>query len=124
MRNVAVYSFKNGMETLIRALEDYLEALPNVTIMKNTRILRLEPLKNSIIQIIYSDNLLIASLMYKHISHSSGEPMKTTHAVSALPLPTLHAVPGQKSPASYTAFRVESLIDCSGPEPHFRVSPG
>jgi len=59
MRDVAVYSFKNGMETLIHALEDYLQSLPNVVIMKNTRILRLEALKNSVIQVIYFDTLRV-----------------------------------------------------------------
>lgn len=97
MRNVSVYSFKNGMETLTHALEDYLRAMPNVVIMKNTRVLGLDPLKNSIIQVIYFDDILRVSLTNKQISHTSGEPIKTTHAVSALPLATLHAVLGQQS---------------------------
>lgn len=51
MRGVAVYSFKDGMETLTSSLENYLRNLPNITILKNTEVQTIEPLKNQNIKV-------------------------------------------------------------------------
>jgi len=56
MQGTSVYSFKDGMRTLTDALESYLLALPNVTIIRGTRILNIGHCKGSIIQVIqYSE---------------------------------------------------------------------
>lgn len=52
MQGVSVYSFKDGMSTLTDALERYLHALPNVTIIKGTRILNIRPCKDSTIEVL------------------------------------------------------------------------
>ncbi len=41
MRDVSVYSFRNGMQTLTNSLEKALQSAPNVTIIKNTTVSRM-----------------------------------------------------------------------------------
>jgi oxygen-dependent protoporphyrinogen oxidase len=51
MRDVAVFSFKDGMATLTSSLENYLQNLPNVTILRGTEVQTIEPLKNQTIKV-------------------------------------------------------------------------
>ncbi|KDR79937.1 hypothetical protein GALMADRAFT_208198 [Galerina marginata CBS 339.88] len=74
MRDVSVYSFRDGMETLTKALEDSLLSSTNVIVLKNTRVSSLNLLEDKSME----------------ISHSQGESLNATHVVSALPLPVLH----------------------------------
>ncbi|KIM37477.1 hypothetical protein M413DRAFT_77077 [Hebeloma cylindrosporum] len=82
MNGVSVYSFKDGMESLTKALEDHLGTLANVRILVDTRISRIKMVDDQLLE----------------ISHSGGEPLRTSHAVSALPLPVLHKLVS-KSPS-------------------------
>ncbi|KAF8905195.1 hypothetical protein CPB84DRAFT_1771826 [Gymnopilus junonius] len=75
MRGISVYSFKNGMETLTKALEKSLLSSNNVSIMTNTH---LSGLKKS------EDRSIEVDLSF------SGETLQASHVVSALPLPVLH----------------------------------
>ncbi|KAF9530183.1 protoporphyrinogen oxidase [Crepidotus variabilis] len=84
MRNTAVYSFKDGMATLTKAIEDHLMTIPNVNIVKETQILSVNQLDDQSLQ----------------ITHTSGNPIHTTHAVSALPLLTLHSLLTKSSNAN------------------------
>ena len=51
MHDVAVFSFKDGMETLTSALENHLRNLRNVTILKGTEVQKVEPLKSQTIKV-------------------------------------------------------------------------
>ncbi|PPQ85350.1 hypothetical protein CVT25_000641 [Psilocybe cyanescens] len=74
MRGTSVYSFRDGMETLTKAMERKLQATPNVSITKNAHISGLKLLDNQEME----------------ISHSQSTPIVASHVVSALPLHVLH----------------------------------
>ncbi|PPQ97630.1 hypothetical protein CVT26_002537 [Gymnopilus dilepis] len=74
MRNASVYSFRNGMESLTKALEESLMSSDNVTIMKDTRLSGLKQLEDHSMEIYPAE----------------GKTLQASHVVSALPLPTLH----------------------------------
>ncbi|KDR79922.1 hypothetical protein GALMADRAFT_1169668 [Galerina marginata CBS 339.88] len=74
MGDVSVYSFKDGMETLTKALQKSLLSTRNVSVINNTHVSNLRLLEDQSFE----------------ISHSKSEPITASHVVSALPLPVLH----------------------------------
>ncbi|KAF9564531.1 protoporphyrinogen oxidase [Agrocybe pediades] len=74
MRDVSVYSFRGGMETLTTAMEQSLHCSDNVEILKSTSISGLKSLEDKSIEITLAEK----------------EPLRASHVVSALPLPILH----------------------------------
>ena len=99
MRDVAVFSFKDGMETLTNSLENHLQRLPNVTILKGTEVQMIEPSNNQTIKVISLQLMtFIAVLINGKVSHSSGKPIDATHVVSTLPLPVLSNLLHQAAP--------------------------
>jgi len=99
MRDVAVFSFKDGMETLTSSLENHLQNLPNITILKGTEVQMVEPSKNQTIKVILLYFMMfVALLINRKVSHSSGKPIDSTHVVSTLPLPVLSNVLHQATP--------------------------
>ncbi|KAF8905181.1 hypothetical protein CPB84DRAFT_1771770 [Gymnopilus junonius] len=81
---ISVYSFKNGMETLTKALEKSLLSSNNVSIMTNTHLSGLKKSEDRSIE----------------IYHSHGETLHASHVVSALPLPVLHNLISTIKPTS------------------------
>ncbi|KAK2465663.1 hypothetical protein APHAL10511_002207 [Amanita phalloides] len=75
MKGVSVLSFKEGLETLPRALEKYLDAKENVVILKGTGVCGLRMTDNEQIEVTLDNSTL-----------------KATHVVSALPLPVLRDI--------------------------------
>ncbi|TFK38188.1 hypothetical protein BDQ12DRAFT_124232 [Crucibulum laeve] len=76
MQDASVYSFRDGMETLTCAMENYLKAQSNVHILPGTGISRLVHKNNKSIELLTT----------------SGEILSPTHVVSALPLHALHSI--------------------------------
>jgi len=78
MKDVSIYAFRDGMETLPHAMYDWLRNRPNVEIHAGVDVRSITPLS--------------AERKFE-ISTSAG-PLITnpTHIISALPLPTLHDI--------------------------------
>ncbi|KAH9478720.1 Protoporphyrinogen oxidase [Psilocybe cubensis] len=74
MRGISVYSFRDGMETLTKAMERNLETTPNVGITKNAHVSSLKLLEDQEVE----------------VAHSQGTPLIASHVVSALPLQVLY----------------------------------
>jgi len=64
MDGVAVYSFRNGMESLTKALEDHLRSAPNVNILVDTKISKIKMLENQFLEV---RNLILSSNWVLHI---------------------------------------------------------
>ncbi|KAF9478988.1 protoporphyrinogen oxidase [Pholiota conissans] len=112
MRDVSVYSFRDGMQTLTKALEDHLQSTPNVSILKNAEVSRLNPLENHSFE----------------ISHTGGESLRVTHVASALPLPVLKHILGsgdQTSVSHLTANPITSVnvVNLVFPCPPSQIHP-
>ena len=58
MHNVSVYSFKDGMETLTKALEESLLSSGNVSVMRNTHISGLKLFKDQSLEVHHYKNIL------------------------------------------------------------------
>ncbi|KAH9006090.1 hypothetical protein EDB86DRAFT_680899 [Lactarius hatsudake] len=72
----AVLSFREGMETLVRALVTALRGFPNVTLRSDTAVRAIDEAHS-----VFEVHLVGAD-----------EPLKATHIISALPLPVLDSV--------------------------------
>jgi len=51
MDGVSVYSFRDGMESLTKALEDHLRSVPNVNILVDTRISGIRMLEDRFLEV-------------------------------------------------------------------------
>ncbi|KAF8162792.1 protoporphyrinogen oxidase [Crassisporium funariophilum] len=108
MREVSVYSFADGMETLTTALEEQLLLTKNVNIMRNTGV----------------SNLRMVQDHSFEISHSSNQTLNVTHVVSALSLSTLHDITSQKQDNDPTSkSRSTNLVLAPAPIPHLKANP-
>ncbi|KAF8074808.1 hypothetical protein FPV67DRAFT_1777589 [Lyophyllum atratum] len=77
MRDVAVYSFRGGMQTLSNMLVKALEARPNVQLFPGETVRGIEMCEDE------EDSLII---------HTPTRTLNPTHIVSTLPLPVLHSI--------------------------------
>ncbi|PFH48136.1 hypothetical protein AMATHDRAFT_49748 [Amanita thiersii Skay4041] len=84
MKNVSVFSFRDGMETLPKALEVYLEKQENVHIVRGRSVTGLSRK--------HGDEAFELKLDDSNNVGSSSPPLTVTHIASALPLPTLHRI--------------------------------
>jgi oxygen-dependent protoporphyrinogen oxidase len=109
LKDVSVYSFKRGSETLPRALAQHLESRSNVQIFRSSPILNLLMRKDhtfevrDISQFIrkYSLNHIYQLSYLTTHSTASSTIANPTHIVSALPLPTFHRITQPNSPYPY-----------------------
>ncbi|XP_006463343.1 hypothetical protein AGABI2DRAFT_208052 [Agaricus bisporus var. bisporus H97] len=83
LEHASAFSFKDGMETLTRALEEHLEAKSNVQIFRESPVLSLAMRKDRTMQLSY---------LRSGSTSTSISTVNLTHVVSALPLPTLHTI--------------------------------
>lgn len=77
MKGASVFSFKDGMETIVRAMEEVLTNNPKVSVLKNTGV-----------ESIVKD----ASKGEFAVKTSFGASIRASHLVSALPLPNLQTI--------------------------------
>ncbi|KAF8137439.1 hypothetical protein EV363DRAFT_1156281 [Boletus edulis] len=95
MRDVSVFTFKDGMGTLVNALVSYLRKQPNVHMYSGVRImsLRLNSRNNRF-----------------EVTTSSQETLLPTHVVSALPLPELRQVLSPATPLPHLTTNTYSSV--------------
>ncbi|KAF7426255.1 oxygen-dependent protoporphyrinogen oxidase [Pleurotus ostreatus] len=74
MDGISVYSFRDGLSTIANALQAHLASKPNVRLLLGTGVSRLS----------IGDDV--------EVTTSTGEQIRPTHVVSALPLPQLQAL--------------------------------
>ena len=110
MRQVSVYSFKDGMQSLTKALETHLLATRNVNIIRGENVSSLEMLKDGSLKVVLYFIHLFAVLIEFYIlqiSYLSGGYFEASHVVSALPLPILHKIISQ--PKSSDAINLSPI---------------
>ncbi|KAF8954755.1 protoporphyrinogen oxidase [Flammula alnicola] len=95
MHGVSVYSFRDGMETLTKALEDHLRSALNVSILENTAISGFKQLQDRSFEIL----------------HSRGDSLRATHVVSALPLPILQGLISESTSGTHPLPQIPHLAD-------------
>lgn len=99
----AVLSFREGMETLVRALVKALRGFPNVALRSDTAVRGIRERDDE-----------AHSVFEVHLV-GADEPLKATHVISALPLPVLHSVLAtRENDAAGTA---------TSPLPHLLANP-
>ncbi|KAF9444676.1 Protoporphyrinogen oxidase [Macrolepiota fuliginosa MF-IS2] len=103
LKDVAVYSFKNGNETLTRALEQHLEQRSNAHIFRESPILNLLMRKDHTYELSYLTT-------HKRSTFTAANP---THVVSALPLPTFHAITQSKPTKDTSPYPTSANITTS-----------
>ncbi|KZT25657.1 Protoporphyrinogen oxidase [Neolentinus lepideus HHB14362 ss-1] len=107
MKGVSVYSFKNGMYSLVDALLKALNSRPNVRLLPNTAITSLTPKgKGKLLQVV-----------------TGSETLEPSHVVAALPLPQLDAIIPSSSPLPHltanpaSSVTVMNLVFPPSPQP-------
>lgn len=106
MKDVSVYSFRDGLSTLCDALQRNVQANPNITILQGTGV----------------ESIELGTTPHDgfNIALTSGEVTAPSHVVSTLPLPVLQRIlqqPGTNAPAlphlnanTYTSVNVFNLV--------------
>lgn len=87
-RTAALFSFKEGMETLVRALVEALRRFPNVILWNDTAVRRIE------IDAADVDDDHCSFLVHLDARDANADAviLKATHVISALPLPVLDSI--------------------------------
>ncbi|KAF9051632.1 hypothetical protein BJ165DRAFT_1365252 [Panaeolus papilionaceus] len=75
MRGVSVYSFKDGMQTLIKALQADLQKRPNVKIICNTDVRAITKLQPGTFEISHSHQTLYTTHLISSLSPSTLKPL-------------------------------------------------
>ncbi|KAH0826567.1 hypothetical protein J3R83DRAFT_4923 [Lanmaoa asiatica] len=114
MRDVSVYTFQNGVGTLVNALVDYLRKQSNVHMYSGVGIMGLRPNpRNNRFE----------------VTTSSQETLFPTHVVSALPLPELRGVLSPAIPLphlttnTYSSVTVVNLVFSLSPSSSLPLHP-
>jgi protoporphyrinogen/coproporphyrinogen III oxidase len=124
MEGVSVFSFRDGIGTLTTALQRYLETKSNVRIYTGVGANSLVPNTNSnFLEVHFCPDIsLTYSIVSLKVVTTTGEVLKPTHIVSALPLPKLHTLlqPSTSLPHlnanSSSSVTVMNLVFPSTPE--------
>ena len=120
MKNVSMFTFKDGMETLPRALVDWLSTKRNAELKISTRVSSIKPTSSGIDvscpQLhLFSRKLIIFLVVQLVLSDDS--TLSTSHVISTIPLPTLstllppiHTLPNLASNTSSTVLVINLIF--------------
>ncbi|KAF5357077.1 hypothetical protein D9756_006549 [Leucocoprinus leucothites] len=115
LKDASVYSFKSGVETLPRALEQHLERRSNVQIFRESSILNL---------LMRQDHTFELSYLNSHNTSASISSANPTHIVSTLPLPTFHRITQPQNTTSPSSYPTSQNITTSlSSIPHLTTNP-
>jgi len=100
MKNVSMFTFRDGMETLPRAMMDWLSTKRNAELKTSTRVSSIKPTSSGIDLVLSDDSTL-----------------STSHVISTIPLPTLstllppiHTLPNLASNISSTVLVINLIF--------------